>query len=426
MQGELNNLLQRVLEDIRQPDIIWQLCALTLCLVIAKLVERVFVRKSDNGTQQGRVWQLGRGSLRRIAFPLIAASLILALRPLLKGVINLNVLSLALPLLFSLAGIRMVFYVLRHSFSGSPWLANFERGFAFAAWGLVALHITGVLPEVIDALDSLGVAVGKQRLTLWQVLQGAATVMATVLGALWVSGMIEARLNAADGLDSNLREVFARISKALLIVIGVLISLPLVGIDLTTLSVFGGALGVGLGLGLQKIASNYVSGFIILLERSIRIGNVIAVGENRGEVTRITTRYTVLRSVQGIESLVPNELLVGTVVQNESYSDHKVRIALPVQVSYDTDIAQADSVMIAAAQAQDRVLKSPPPLVLLKNFGESGIDLELGIWIQDPEEGTGVLRSDINRAILSGFRAQGISIPYPQREVRVLGSEAMQ
>ena len=177
---------------------------------------------------------------------------------------------------------------------------------------------------------------------------------------------------------------------------------------------------------MQKIASNYVSGFIILLERSIRIGNVIAVGEHRGEVTRITTRYTVLRSVQGIESLVPNELLVGTVVQNESYSDHKVRIALPVQVSYDTDIAQADAIMIAAALAQERVLKAPPPHVLLKNFGESGIDLELGVWIQDPEEGTGALRSEINRAILQGFRAQKISIPYPQREVRVMGSEVTQ
>jgi small-conductance mechanosensitive channel len=262
---------------------------------------------------------------------------------------------------------------------------------------------------------------GKQKLTLWHMLQGVVAVLATVLAALWISSAIEARLNAAVGLDSNLRAVLARVSKAMLVLLAVLIGLPMVGIDLTTLSVFGGALGVGLGFGLQKIASNYVSGFILLLDNSIRIGNVITVGNDRGEVTRITTRYTVLKNVTGVEALVPNELLVGSVVQNESYSDPRVRIALQVQVSYDSDLERAMAIMVAAATAQARVLSAPAPGVLLMNFADSGINLELGFWVADPEKGTGQLRSDINLAIWREFRQSGIAIPFPQREIRILG-----
>ena len=205
-----------------------------------------------------------------------------------------------------------------------------------------------------------------------------------------------------------------------LLLLAVLIGLPMVGIDLTTLSVFGGALGVGLGFGLQKIASNYVSGFIILLDNAIRIGNIITVGPDRGEVTRITTRYTVLRSLGGVEALVPNELLVGSVVQNESYSDPQVRVALPVQVAYDSDLERAMAIMAAAATAQERVLAEPAPVVLLKEFADSGINLELGFWVADPQNGVGPLRSDVNLAIWREFKQAGISIPFPQREVRVL------
>jgi small-conductance mechanosensitive channel len=198
----------------------------------------------------------------------------------------------------------------------------------------------------------------------------------------------------------------------------------MVGIDLTTLSVFGGALGVGLGLGMQRIASNYVSGFILLLDNSIRIGNVISVGNDRGEVTRITTRYTVLKNLGGVEALVPNELLVGLVVQNESYSDPKVRIALPVQVGYDSDLERAMAIMVAAAKAQPRILVDPAPAVLLKEFADSGINLELGCWVADPEIGVGQLRSDINLAIWRDFKQAGIAIPFPQREVRILNEAA--
>ena len=419
-QNELTSLWHGVVADLSEPDLVWELLALAACLLLAKLGERM-VRGRQVGA--GRAWELGHGGLKRIAFPLLALMLVLLARPLAQQWIHISLFSLALPLLSSLAVIRVVFYVLRVSFVGATWLAQFERVFALLVWAIVALHITGLLPDVIAVLESVAFNAGKQKLTLWQVLQGLAAVLVTVLVALWLSSAIEARLHAAAGLDNNLRVVFARLSRALLILLAVLIGLPMVGIDLTTLSVFGGALGVGLGFGLQKIASNYVSGFILLLDNSIRIGNIITVGNDRGEVTRITTRYTVLKNLSGVEALVPNELLVGSVVQNESYSDPRVRVALPVQVSYDSDLERAMTIMAASAKAQVRVLAEPAPAVLLKDFAESGINLELGFWVGDPETGVGNLRSDINLAIWRDFKQAGISIPFPQREVRVVKGE---
>lgn len=418
MEKELASLWREVFSDLHQPDLVWQLLAVAVCLLLAKLGERLVPGRQAGG---GRAWELGRGGLKRVAFPLLALVLVLLARPLAEQWIHVGVLSLALPLLSSLAVIRVVFYVLRLSFAEATWLVQFERVFAALVWIVVALHITGLLPEVIDVLESVKFSTGKQKLTLWNVLQGLGAVLVAVLLALWLSSAVEARLHAAAGLDNNLRVVLARLSKALLILLAVLIGLPMVGIDLTTLSVFGGALGVGLGFGLQKIASNYVSGFIILLDDSIRIGNIIAVGTDRGEVTRITTRYTVLKALDGVEALVPNELLVGSVVQNQSYSSPQVRIALPVQVSYDSDLERAMSIMATAAKAQERVLAEPAPAVLLREFADSGINLELGFWVADPELGTGQLRSDINLAIWREFKQAGISIPFPQREVRILG-----
>ncbi len=407
--------------DVQQPDILWQASVLLLCLVLAWFANRM-VR--ERAPVAGRVWQIGQGGLRRITFPLAALLLVLVARPLVEHWIHAQLLTLAIPLLGSLAIIRTVFYVLRHTFSQSGWLGPFERSFSLLVWGVVALHILGVLPDVVAFLESIGFSVGKQKLNLWLLLQGAATVLTTVLVALWVGGLIESRLMASTGLDANLRVVSARLARALLLVLAVLIGLPLVGIDLTTLSVFGGALGVGIGFGLQKIASSYVSGFIILLDRSIRLGNVIAVGNDRGQVTQITTRYTVLRNTTGVEVIVPNEVLIGSVVLNESLTDPRIRVALSVQVGYDSDIELAMRIMRDAAMAQPRVLADPPVNVFLTSFADSGINLELGIWIGDSQEGTLQLRSDINQTILREFRVAGIEIPYPQRELRIVGERA--
>lgn len=416
----MKSIWQGFVSDLTDQDALLQIGVLVFALSIAWGVQRIAQGKV---LPQGRVWDIGRGGVRRVAFPLLSALLFFSAVPLLRPWMSVNFLALAAPIFLSLAGIRIVFYVLRHSFSNSVALGHFERWFSLVVWGIVALHISGVLPEVIAGLEAFGFRVGKQHVNLWQVLQGITAVMVTVFAALWLSGIVDARLQAAQQLDGSLREVFGRLAKALLVLIAVLISLPMVGIDLTTLSVFGGALGVGLGLGLQKIASNYVSGFIILLERSIRIGNMIAVGNDRGEVTRITTRFTVLKDFSGVETLVPNEVLVGSVVQNESYTDRRVRRAVSLQVAYDTDLEQAMKIMVAAAQAQPRVLGNPSVTAQLIEFADSGIKLEVGFWIADPEDGSGTIRSAINLAIWREFKATGIQIPFPQREVRILGDK---
>lgn len=418
--NEFGRLLLDLWGDLQQAEMLWQIGVLLVCLGLAWLFDAL-VRRRQTAREPAtsKAAQLGQRGLKRIAFPLSALVLVLVARALLSHWHHVNLLSLAVPLLASLVVIRSVFFVLRLSFKG-PWLQLFERIFGALAWGIVALHITGLLPDLINLLEGVGFTVGKQHLNVWMILQGIATVLLTLLVALWASSAVESRLMATPGLDPNLRIVFTRLSKAALILLAVMIALPLVGIDLTTLSVFGGALGVGLGFGLQKITANYVSGFIILLDRSIRIGDLISVGTDSGQVSRITTRYTVLKGMTGVEALVPNEVLVSSVVENKSYTDTKVRVALPVQVAYGTDLEKAMTIMVEATTRQPRVLPEPPVKAFVVAFADSGINMELGFWVADPHEGTLQLRSDINLAIWQAFQAAGIEIPFPQREVRLL------
>lgn len=404
----------------------WLELALLLASVVggvmaARLYYRLQGRLPDEAGDS-RARSLGRGSLRRLTFPLATLILVsLARLGFQLAHVKPVLLPLAGQLLVAMALIRMAVFALRHSFSSAAWLAASERFVSLIVWATVALDMLGILPQIIELLEQVQFSLGHQKLSLWTLLQACGTVLLTVVMALWLGGLLEERLSRAESLDTNLKVVFSRLTKALLMLMAVLTSLSMVGMDLTTLSVFGGALGVGLGLGLQKIASNYVSGFIILLDRSIRIGDVIAIGNDRGQVTQITTRYTVLKSVTGVEAIVPNEMLVGAVVLNESYTNPKVRVALPVQVAYGADVEQAMAILAAAARAHERVLADPEPKAFLASFGDSGINLELGFWISDSHIGTIEVRSRINQAILTGFREAGISIPFPQREVRMVG-----
>ncbi|NMF98965.1 mechanosensitive ion channel [Aromatoleum toluolicum] len=418
-------MLMDTWSDLQSPSVLWQLGALVGCLLLAWLIERAMLervaRRSDAETAAQR---FGRSGLRRVLFPLSALIFVFAARAVLGKYQSVHLLNLAVPLLTSFAAIRFVVFTVRQGIGRSSWLGSFERVFASLAWAVVALHILGWLPEVIDALESVSFKIGSQKLSLWTLLQGVGMVMFTLLIALWAAGALERRLSGAAGLDDSMRLVLMRVAKALLIVVAVLIALPMVGIDLTTLSVFGGALGVGLGFGLQKIAANYVSGFIILLDHSLRIGNLISVGAERGVVTQINTRYTVLRAASGIESLVPNETLIGSVVQNETYSDTRIVVPINIQVSYATDLERAMQILVEAAKTHERVIAEPEPKAFVVAFGESGVDLRLAVWIADPQEGTLGVISHINLEVWKRFRAEGIEIPYPQREVRVVRGEA--
>ena len=241
-----------------------------------------------------------------------------------------------------------------------------------------------------------------------------------MLAALWIGRTVKEKVMATEHLDMNLRVVLSKLLQSALVIIGILIALPLAGIDITVLSVFGGALGIGIGFGLQKIASNYVSGFIILLDRSIHPGDVLTVDGRFGKVSQLTTRYMVLMGNDGTEAIIPNETLVSSTVINHSYSNRQIRIGIPIQISYQSDVQRAMDIMKQAAVRHARVLSTPETKVYLKSFGDNGIDLELSTWINDPKEGQLNLRSDINMEIWRQFQQAGIEIPFPQRDVRII------
>ena len=420
MSGDsLNSILADLWDDLRQPDMLWQAAALVACLAAAWALSRLArVRTSED---QSRALRMGAGGLNRIVFPLVVVALLLAGRALLSRWTHVNLLSVAIPLFASLAGIRFVVYLLRLVFSQGGGLVAWERAIAAVIWGAVALHLTGLLPEIQDALEGVKVSFGKQKFSMMTALESAFWILSTILLALWGGSLLEARLMRAEAMHSSLRVVFARLGKAVLLVMSVLIVLPIVGVDLTVLSVFGGALGVGLGLGLQKIASNYVSGFIILLDRSIRLGDWITADNHYGEVRDITTRYTVVRSLSGVEAIIPNDTLITSTVLSNTYADKRLRLVVKVSVAYTTDVAPVLALLAEISSRHPRVLKDPPPNALVIAMGDSGIDLELGFWIEDPEKGRLNVCSDISVDILSEFRARGIEIPFPQREVRMLG-----
>lgn len=424
-ENQIFALLGQLWRDLQQPDFYWEVLALALILVVSwGLSFRLRQRERFSGASgQSALRAFGVGSLKRISFPVVALLLVLLLRQVLKvaQLGHLSLFDLAIPLLVSWALVRVLVYVLRCVFSNGGFLTSFERLITSAIWVGVVLNVTGLDDPLIEMFEQVSFSIGKQTLNLWLLLHGAVTVGITLLLALWVASLVENRLMAAQQMDANVREVLARLAKALLSVIALLCSLSLVGIDVTALSVFGGALAVGLGLGLQKIASNYVSGFIILLDRSIRLGNLVAVDDQTsGTVTQITTRYTVLRTLTGVEVIIPNEYLVNNIVRNLSFTDTRVRVAVSVQVAYRADLEHAMALMVDAAQALPRVLADPAPGVLITGFADSGINLELGFWVADPEAGTGNVRSEISLAIWKSFRENGIEIPFPQREVRIL------
>ena len=408
-------LLFDLWQDLQDPAVLWQAAIAVACAFLAWwLAGRLRWRAPEQSPQ---ALKHGAAAFRRILLPLIAMLLLFAARSAASHWIQVNLLSVAITLAGAFAAIRFAVYLLRLAFAPGGWVGGIERAVTGVIWVLVALHLTGLLPEIEAALAAVKFSVGKQSLSLLAVIQSAFWVAITLLLALWAGNALEVRLMRTEGLHSSLQAVLSRAGKALLLLLAVLIMLPLVGVDLTVLSVFGGALGVGLGFGLQKIASNYVSGFIILLDRSIRIGDVITADTHHGEVRHITTRFTVVRSLSGVEAIIPNDTLISTTVLNHSYSDRKVRLAVKVQVGYGTDVEKLLPDLVAIAQQNPRVLADPAPNAILVAFADSGIDLEVGFWIQDPEQGTGDVRSGVSLAILSEFRARGVEIPFPQRQV---------
>jgi len=420
--------LREVIHNLAEPGALaaglWQAGVAAVAMVLGWYASRVVCRQISPSPK----WKFGAGGFERVAYPLFAAGFMFAGKLILQRFQPTFLLHILLTLTLAWVVIRVAAYVLGHILPQGSFLRASIRTISWIAWIAVALHITGLSGEVLEALDDVGFAVGKdkQRITLLLVLEAIGALALTLTLAAWISRITESRVMAAQNVEMSTRVVVTKLVRASAIFLAVLIALPMVGIDITALSIFSGALGVGLGFGLQKIASNYVSGFIVLLDHSLRIGDIITVDGRRGEVTAIESRYTVIKGADGVESIIPNEKLITDSVNHHTYSDPKISMVITVTVSYESDVEKACELLVAAAKSQQRVIADPPAAARVKLFRDHGIDLELTVWITDPAVGDGDLRSDIYKAILVTYRQAGIEIPYPRRDVRLLATPETQ
>ena len=415
-----------IARDFGQPVMLWQVAILLATLVVAWLLAGALRRRIER-SQSARYESLrfGMESLSRAAFPLIGAALVWLARAVAGQFMDTALLDLALVPLVGIGLIYIVFFFARRVFNRDggehPWLFLVEKIVSVVVWLGMVLTLLGIQNAVIAWLDSVAFRVGNAHMTLLSLITGLLWVGVTMIVAMWLGSSFEDRLMRSNTLDANLKVVVARVGRAAFVLAAILISLSIVGIDITVLGVFGGALGVGLGFGMQKIASNYVSGFIILLDRSLRIGDTINVSGLQGRVTQIRTRYTVVRGLDGIETLIPNEKLITDVVQNQSSFQTRGYARTAVQIAYTSDVEQTMTLLAQAAADVPRVLREPAPTPFLVGFGPDGVNLELGFWIEDAASGTRGVLSTVNRNIWRLFSENGVTIPLAQREVRIVG-----
>lgn len=402
--------------------------ALQLIVIAISLLLAWVANRRWQGFIQSKLGEYERPGIRRFALRstvrVVFPSVMLLLIAIGLGILNqyqikTHLLNLLIPLIGSLVIIRIVVYALRRAFTPSAALKAWEGIISSLVWMVVALHLLGWLPEVLSALDALSISIGKVRISVLSAMRFVMAAGIFIVLAHWISHIIEQRTRRTKYISASMQIGLTKFSKVLLYTVAILIALNSVGIDLTTLTVFGGALGVGLGFGLQRIASNFISGFILIFDRSIKPGDVITIGDRFGWVVALHARYIVVRDRDGVETLIPNENLITSEVTNWSYTDKHVRLKIPVQISYSDDPEFAMKLMVDASNSSDRILQDPEPQVRMLEFGDNGIKLELRVWIDDPEMGTGSVKSAINIAIWKTFKQHNITIPFPQRDITI-------
>jgi small-conductance mechanosensitive channel len=407
--------IKELLGSLAQPGALVELAVLAACLALAWILVRL-IRGPD--TSEESIW-FGKRIVDGLLFPVFALGMAYAAEMVMHATTEAAVFKLAVPMLISLVVIRLSVRVLRATFPNARFVRVLERSISWVAWIAVVLWVTGVLPVVMDAMDDVHWKVGASRISLRNIVEGTLTGGLVMVIALWISSIIERKLLHGTGNSLSLRKMVVNVVRALLLSVGLLFALSAVGIDLTALSVLGGAVGVGVGLGLQKIAANYVSGFVVLAERSLRIGDMVKVDGFEGQISDIRTRYTLIRALNGRESLVPNEMLITQRVENASLADPKVSITTAVQVAYGTDVRALQARLETVIKLVPRVLPQPAPNIQLAEFADNGMNLNINFWISDPQNGQGNVRSDVNLAVLESLNAHGIEIPFPQQVTHV-------
>jgi small-conductance mechanosensitive channel len=404
------------LANFGQPTILLELALLGACVILAWAVTAGLRRAL--GLQGQTTIMLGRKNIDGVLFPLVLLCLAYLALHVLDNYVAVVLFKLAVPVLMSLLAIRVGVKVLKAAFPDVGWVRVLERTISWVVWLLMVLWVSGLLPVMLNELEQVTWKMGSSTLSARTLLEGLLTAGVVLIITLWISAAIESRLlHAATGSELSVRKAVSNATRALLMFVGLILALSAVGIDLTALSVLGGAVGVGIGFGLQKLAANYVSGFVILAERSMRIGDIVRVDNFEGAITQINARYTVVRSITGRESIVPNEMLINSRVENHSLADPNVYQTTVVTLPYDCDVDLVGRLLLDAAKSQPRVLREPEPSVFLSAFGPDGLEFTVGYWFSDPQNSQLKLRSAVNMAILTALRANNIDIPYPQRVV---------
>ena len=307
--------------------------------------------------------------------------------------------------------------------------AALARFIAISAWTIAALNIFGLLEPVTSFLDSWSVNVGQVRFSPLTVVKIGLSLWFSLWLANGLATLVERRLERSQSVAPTMRVLGAKLARLSLITAAILIALSAVGIDLTALAVFSGALGVGLGFGLQKIFSNLVSGLILLMDRSIKPGDVIAINNTYGWINHLGARYASVITRDGIEHLIPNEELITQRVENWSYSNNLIRLRIPIGISYRSDPRKAIALCIEAAEMVPRIQLQPEPRCQVTRFGDSSVDLELRVWVDDPQNGRGNVISEVLLGVWDRFHEHGIEIPYPQRDLHLrsmLGEQDLQ
>ncbi len=299
---------------------------------------------------------------------------------------------------------------------------SWARIVTIGAWTIAALNIVGFLGPTEELLESLAIDLGGARISLLSVVK--AGIVLVIL--LWLAGFgtraLESRLQASRNLTPSIKVLFGKLGKITFYTIAVVAGLNSVGIDLTAFAIFSGAVGLGLGFGLQKVVSNLISGVILLLDRSVKPGDVIAVSGTYGQINALGARYVSVITRDGIEHLIPNEELISNQVENWSHTDKRVRLKIPIGIDYSSDVLKARELAVKAAGDVERVLKVPVPLCHLLGFGDNAVNLELRVWIDDPHSGVVNVKSDILLNIWQAYQDNEVAFPYPQRDLHIRSS----
>lgn len=422
--GELDSLIERARAWFESEIVDWTalgqlgviLASLFVALLLAPPITRWLTRKRDETSDDARLAFVWRTFIPLVAPILWVAMLWLGIEIAGRSGWPTKLMSIVTSLVNAWIVIRLVTQFVRE-----PGLA---RAIAMLVWAIAALNILDLLSPALELLDGIAFSLGEVRITALGILQGLFYLVVLLWLANLISQIFERRIRHMPNVTPSVQVLFSKLLKIALITVAILVAVTSVGIDLTALAVFGGALGVGLGFGLQKIVANFVSGIILLMDRSIKPGDTIGIDETYGWIQKLGARYVSVITRDGIEHLIPNEDLITNRVENWSFSNSNVRLHIPVGISYKADVRLAMRLCIEAAKVPKRTLETPPPICLLKGFGDSSVDLEVRLWIDDPQGGVSNVKSEVLLGIWDRFHEHGVEIPFPQRDLHLRSVDA--